>query len=73
MALISLLYDPLNLLTIDSQIGAWSESEQSFLLRHIDKLQVDDLLLADRGYPSIYLFYLLRLKCVDFCFRMKED
>jgi hypothetical protein len=73
MALISLLYDPLNLLTIDSQIGSWSESEQEQLLRHTDKLQVGDLLLGDRGYPSIYLFYLLRSKGVDFCFRMKED
>jgi len=73
MALISLLYDPLNLLTIDSQIGSWSESEQEQLLRHIEKLQAGDLLLGDRGYPSIYLFYLLRRKGVDFCFRMKED
>ena len=73
MALISLLYDPLNLLTIDSQIDAWSESEQSLFLRHMDKLQSGDLLLADRGYPGICLFYLLRSKGVDFCFRMKED
>jgi hypothetical protein len=73
MALISLLYDPLNLLTIDSQIGAWSESEQNLFLRHADKLQSGDLLLADRGYPGIYLFYLLRSKGVDFCFRMKDN
>ena len=31
MALISLLYDPLNLLTSASRIGAWSRSEQSLL------------------------------------------
>ena len=73
MALISLLYDPLNLLTLDSQIGSWSDSEQNLLLKHIEKLQQGDLLLCDRGYPSIYLFYLLRMKGVDFCFRMKED
>lgn len=73
MALISLLYDPLNLLTLDSQIASWSESEQSLLLKHMDKLQAGDLLLADRGYPSIYFFYLLRSKGVEFCFRMKED
>jgi hypothetical protein len=72
MALISLLYDPLNLLTLDSQIGAWNQSEQSLLLKHTDNLQRGDLLLADRGYPSIYLFYLLRSKGVEFCFRMKE-
>jgi hypothetical protein len=73
MALISLLYDPLNLLTLDSQISTWSDSEQNLLLKHTEKLQPGDLLLCDRGYPSIYLFYLLRLKGVDFCFRMKED
>ena len=73
MALASLLYDPLNLLTLDSQIGPWSESEQSMFLKHMDKLQPGDLLLADRGYPSIYFFYLLRSKGVEFCFRMKED
>jgi hypothetical protein len=73
MALISLLYDPLNLLTLDSQIAPWSQSEQSLLLKHMDKLQRGDLLLADRGYPSIYFFYLLRSKGVEFCFRMKED
>jgi hypothetical protein len=72
MALTSLLYDPLNLLTIDSQIVSWSDSEQNLLLRHTEKLQPGDLLLADRGYPGIYLFYLLRCKGVDFCFRMKE-
>ena len=73
MALISLLYDPLNLLTLDSQISSWSDSEQNLLLKHTEKLQPGDLLLFDRNYPSIYLFYLLRAKGVDFCFRMKED
>ena len=73
MGLVSMLYDPLNLLTLDSQITAWSDSEQSLFLKHIDKLQSGDLLLADRGYPSIYNFYLLRSKGVEFCFRMKED
>ena len=43
------------------------------LLRHVDKLQADDLLLVDRSYPFIYFFYLLRSKDVEFCFRMKES
>ena len=73
MALISMLYDPLNLLTLDSQIGALSQSDCSLWIKHMDKLQGGDLLLADRGYPSIYLFYLLRSKGVEFCLRMKED
>jgi hypothetical protein len=73
MALISLLYAPLNLLTSDSQTGSWSESEQSLLLKHTDRLQGGDLLPADRGYPSIYLFYLPGSRGVEFCFRMKEN
>lgn len=31
-----------------------------------------DLLLLDRGYPSIWLLFLLTAKKVDFCIRMKE-
>jgi len=73
MAIVSFLYDPLNLLTLDSQIDSWSKSEQELLLRHTEKFRAGDLLLCDRGYPSIYLFYLLRLLGVEFCFRMKDD
>jgi hypothetical protein len=73
MALISFLYDPLNLITLDSQISAYSESEHSLALKHLDKLERGDLLLADRGYPGLCLFSLLQSKGVDYCFRMKED
>lgn len=73
MALCSTLYDPLNLITIDAQIDKYSSSERDLLIRHLDKTKAGDLLLLDRGYPCIWLLYLLVAKKVDFCVRMKDN
>lgn len=73
LALCSLLYDPLNLITIDAQIDKYTASERDLLLRHLAKTKPGDLLLLDRGYPCIWLFYLLMAKGVEFCARMKAD
>ena len=73
MATCSLLYDVLNHITIDAQIGPYTESEKSLLDKHLPKLEQGDLLLADRGYPSLELMLKLGLKQVEFCFRMKEN
>ena len=37
----------------------------------MEKLKSGDLLLLDRSYPSISLFFKLMTKGVDFCVRMK--
>ncbi len=74
MARISLCYDVVNLLTLDARIYSFNTSEQSLLkahLEHVD-LQRGDLLLADRGYPSIALMYTLQSRGIEFCMRMKE-
>lgn len=73
LALTSLLYDPLNYITIDAQLAPYASSERSLLLKHLDKVKEGDLLLLDRGYPSIAFIYLLTAKKVEFCMRMKED
>lgn len=73
MAIASMLYDVLNLVTIDAQLAAYDSSEKDLLNQHVPFLKKGDLLLLDRGYPSIALFYLLRYMGVDFCVRMKED
>jgi hypothetical protein len=73
LATASLLYDSLNLMTIDAQIAPYAASERELLYRHLDKVKPGDLLLLDRGYPSLALFFLLRARGVDFCIRMKED
>lgn len=73
LALCSTLYDPLNLTTLDAQIAPYGSSEGALLLKHLDKLKANDLLLLDRGYPSIAIFYLLKARGVEFCVRMKEN
>jgi hypothetical protein len=72
LALCSLLYDPLNLVTLDSQIDKYASSERDLLMMHLDKTRPGDLLLLDRGYPCFWLFFLLMAKGVEFCVRMKE-
>lgn len=73
LAIGSFLYDPLNLVTIDAQIAPYTSSERELLYQHLEKVNIGDLLLTDRGYPSIALMFLLVAKGVHFCMRMKED
>lgn len=72
LAIGSVLYDVLNLIGIDSQIDSYDSSERDLLEDHMEHLETNDLLLLDRGYPSIWLLFLLTAKKVDFCIRMKE-
>ena len=77
MAIASMLYDVLNQISIDAQLapfkstGAKKSSEQSLLQKHMQKLIAGDLLLLDRGYPSLALFFQLKALSVEFCVRMK--
>jgi hypothetical protein len=73
MAIASVLYDVLNLVTIDAQLAPYDFNERDLLNRHVPFVKKDDLLLLDRGYPSIAMFYLLRHQGIEFCARMKEN
>jgi len=73
MAKCSLLYDVLNHVTVDSQLGLCKESEKSLFIKHFEYLKQGDLILGDRNYPSMETMYRLTKMNVDFCFRMKED
>jgi len=73
LALGSFLYDALNLLTLDAHIAPYASSERALLYKHLEKVNQGDLLLLDRGYPSIGLMFLLMAKGIQFCMRMKED
>ncbi len=73
LAIGSLLYDPLNMVTIDSQIAPYASSERDLLMEHLDKVNAGDLLLLDRGYPSFWLLFLLKARGIEFCVRLKED
>jgi len=71
MCLLSMLYDPVNYMTLDVQTGPTDGSELQLLLRHLSKVQKGDIILLDRGYPARYLFSALQSKGIDFLIRMK--
>lgn len=73
LAMGSLLYDVLNLITLDSQIAPYASSERDLLMQHLDQVKPGDLLLLDRGYPSFWLLFLMKAKGIEFCVRLKED
>jgi len=73
MAMISMLYDTLNHLTLDAQMAPYASSERDLLMTHLDKVEEGDLLLLDRGYPCFWLLFLLKARGVEFCVRLKDD
>ena len=73
MALLSLLYDPANYMTVDVQTGHGDGSELQLLLGHLPKVGEGDILLLDRGYPSRYLFSILASLGIHFVVRMKHN
>lgn len=73
LALASVLYDVLNLISIDGQIDRYDSDERTLLLKHMDKLKKGDLLLLDRGYPCFWLLFLLQAQGIDFCVRLKSE
>ena len=73
LALVSMLYDVLNHLTIDAEIAPYCASERDLLKLHLDKVKKGDLLLLDRGYPCFWLLFLLKAKGIEFCVRLKQD
>jgi hypothetical protein len=73
LAMVSFLYDVLNLVTVDAQIAPYASSERDLLYNHLRKVKAGDLLLLDRGYPSLALLFLLHAMGIEFCMRMKED
>jgi len=73
MALLSLLYDPANYMTLDIQTGHGDGSELQLLLEHLPKMNRGDIVLLDRGYPSRYLFSILASLGIHFVVRMKHN
>jgi hypothetical protein len=74
IARISLLYDVLNLTTLDAELGSYSTSEKELAQRHLDKIEAGkDLVLFDRGYASLSLMFELQARQIDYCIRLRED
>jgi len=73
MCLLSMLYDPVNYLTLDVQTDHMDASELQLLLRHLSKVGKGDILLLDRGYPARYMFSILQSKGSHYIVRMKPN
>lgn len=73
MALVSMLYDPLNQLVLTAEIAPDTSSENDLLLKHLPCINTGDILLLDRGYPCFWLLFLLSAKRIDFCVRLKDN
>ncbi|WP_428024557.1 IS4 family transposase [Arcobacter sp.] len=74
-ARVSVLYDVLNNITLDSIIIDSKTSEIKIAKdNHFKKLQKNDLVIADRAYPSYELFTTITTKYnADFLIRMKKS
>jgi len=71
LAKCSIVYDVLNCLTIDAQLGKTTSSEKALLEKSLPKLNEGDLLVADRNYGYNIIFHWLKERKVDFCIRLK--
>ena len=71
VAKISIAYDVCNQLVLDASIDKYGTSEQSLAINHLDKLTPNtDVLVFDRGYPSLAFAQDLDQKGFKFCFRL---
>jgi hypothetical protein len=69
IARISACYDILNEIIIDSGIAPYQTSEYELAVNHLKKLKKEDLVIFDRGYGAVWLFFLLKQKKIDFVSR----
>ena len=70
-----MMYDTINNMTLHGSLDKMEESETSMLWKCLPKadLKKNDLLIFDRYYASHLLFFYLRKRGVQFCFRMKKN
>lgn len=74
VARMSVLYDVLNFTVLDAQIDKYEVSERALAYGHLQYINGPrDLVLLDRGYPSLALMFSLQQQGIDYCMRMRED
>ena len=71
-ARLSLLYDCLNRIGLDAQVGKHTDSELALALTHLAAARAGDVILFDRGYPGFLLFAELVTKRVHFIARCQR-
>lgn len=73
MSRISYLYDVYNGLVLDAGMESYTTSEAALCQAHLEHIKEGDLILCDRYYASLRLFFELIGKGANFLFRMKDD
>ncbi|MCP3018348.1 IS4 family transposase [Cupriavidus basilensis] len=63
------LYLPGAEIMLAASLHSVHENERQILFEHLDRLQSDDLLLLDRGYPARWLVAVLNERKIPFCMR----
>jgi len=69
----SLLYDVLNHVTLDAQLSSYKTSEKSLFKLHLEKIETNDLILADRGYGITPILHWVNEIGAKFCIRFRND
>ncbi|EQD44971.1 transposase IS4 family protein, partial [mine drainage metagenome] len=69
-ARLSLLLDVTNSLVLDCRVGSCQTGEREYAFEHLEALGEGDILLADRGTPSLELFAKIRERGAHFAIRM---
>lgn len=72
-AQVSVLYDVLNEFLVDAHIGHCRTGEHAQMEKHLPFLKPTDIFLADRGYPSFWLFAYLMKNQINFCLRVNSS
>lgn len=73
MARISTCYDVLNEIMVEPIIAPYETSEYAMAVRHLEKLRKGDIVVFDRGYGAIWLFFLLKMRGIGFITRVQRN
>ena len=70
----SVLYDVLNLTALDAHIDTYDTSERELARRHFPAVDgKKDLIIFDRGYPSLALIFEMQAAGIDYVMRLRDD
>lgn len=69
----SVLYDVLNNIVIDATLKDKAHGERALAVSHLQHTQKGDLIIFDRGYPSIELFSHIINSDTDFLIRLRRN
>lgn len=77
MATISTVYDVLNNITVNTYLERGDSAERTLFEKHLEVIKqktpgVRDIIVADRGYPSLYLFVKMLENGYNFVIRCSE-